>query len=76
MANILDIISAVTPMGGTITKLRVLMTGTNCHHHVLYHPGFIANKTTIEKELIDMGIMDMGLIFVSFFSFFFLLFPN
>ena len=48
MANILDIISAVTPMGGTITKLRVLMTGTNCHHHVLYHPGFIANKTTIE----------------------------
>lgn len=52
MANILDIISAVTPMGGTITKLRVLMTGTNCHHHVLYHPGFIANKTTIEKEIL------------------------
>ena len=51
MANILDVISAITPMGGTIAKLRVLMTKTTCHNHVLYHPGFKSNKKIIEEEI-------------------------
>lgn len=51
MANILNVISAVTTMGGTITKLRVLMTNSTCHHHVLYHPGFKSNKEEIEQEI-------------------------
>ena len=51
MAKILDVISAVTPMGGTIAKLRVLMTRTKKHEHFLYHPGFKSNKNIIEKEI-------------------------
>lgn len=50
MAKILDIISAVTPMGGTITKLRVLMTKSTKHQHFLYHPGFKSNEEDIKRE--------------------------
>lgn len=51
MANILNVISAVTPMGGTITKLRELMTLSKKHRHFLYHPGFKFNEQEIKKEL-------------------------
>ena len=52
MANILDVISAITPMGGTVTKLRALMINTTCHYHVLYHPGFRSNRKIIEEEIL------------------------
>ena len=51
MANILNIISAITPMGGTITKLRVLMTQSAIHKHYLYYPGFKNNEQDIKGEL-------------------------
>ena len=50
MANILNIISAITPAGGTITKLRALMIRSK-HKHFLYHPGFKANESVILKEI-------------------------
>ncbi len=51
MAKILNVISAVSPMGGTITKLRVLMTQSKKHQHFLYHPGFKSNEQNIKKEI-------------------------
>lgn len=51
MAKILNVISAVSPMGGTITKLRVLMTQSKKHRHFLYQPGFKSNEQKIKKEL-------------------------
>lgn len=51
MAKILNVISAVTPMGGTITKLRVLMTKSAKHKHYLYQLGFKDNEQDIKKEL-------------------------
>lgn len=51
MANILNVISAITPIGGTITKLRVLMTQSTKHKHYLYHPGFKNNEQDIKREL-------------------------
>lgn len=50
MANILNVITAVTPMGGTITKLRAIMKNSR-HHHFLYHPGYDENRTEIEQEI-------------------------
>ena len=50
MARILNVISAVTPMGGTITKLRALMKSSR-HQHYLYHPGYDDNRTEIENEM-------------------------
>lgn len=50
MANILNIISAITLAGGTITKLRALMIRSK-HKHFLYHPGFKANESVILKEI-------------------------
>lgn len=50
MARILNVISAVTPMGGTIAKLRVLMKSSR-HEHFLYHPGYEENRREIEQEI-------------------------
>lgn len=50
MARILNVISAVTPMGGTIAKLRALMKSSR-HQHYLYHPGYDGNRTEIENEM-------------------------
>lgn len=50
MARILNVISAVTPMGGTITKLRALMQASR-HEHYLYHPGYDENRREIEEEI-------------------------
>lgn len=50
MARILNVISAVTPMGGTVTKLRALMKSSR-HEHYLYHPGYEANRREIEEEI-------------------------
>ena len=50
MARILNVISAVTPMGGTITKLRALMKSSR-HRHFLYHPGYEENRQEIEMEM-------------------------
>lgn len=50
MARILNVISAVTPMGGTVTKLRALMKSSR-HQHYLYHPGYTENQLEIESEL-------------------------
>lgn len=50
MARILNVTSAVTPMGGTITKLRALMKSSR-HQHFLYHPGYEENRREIEKEI-------------------------
>lgn len=50
MARILNVISAVTPMGGTITKLRALMKASR-HQHYLYHPGYEENRREIEQEM-------------------------
>lgn len=50
MARILNVISAVTPMGGTIAKLRALMKASR-HQHYLYHPGYEENRQEIEHEM-------------------------
>ena len=50
MARILNVISAVTPMGGTVTKLRALMKASR-HQHYLYHPGYDDNRLEIEAEI-------------------------
>lgn len=50
MARILNVISAVTPMGGTIAKLRALMKASR-HEHFLYHPGYEENCADIEREM-------------------------
>ena len=50
MARILNVITAVSRMGGTNTKLRALMKGSK-HKHYLYHPGYTSNKEIIEKEI-------------------------
>ena len=51
MAKILNVISAVTPMGGTVAKLRSLMK-TSRHQHFLYHPGYDSNRSEIENEIL------------------------
>lgn len=51
MANILNVISALSPFGGTITKLRVLMTQSTQHKHFLYHPGFKFNEQDIKEQI-------------------------
>lgn len=50
MARILNVITAVSPIGGTITKLRALMKSSR-HEHYLYHPGYNSNKDTIAQEI-------------------------
>lgn len=50
MANILNVISALTPYGGTITKLRALMKNS-IHQHFLYHPVYDSEKNIVEKEI-------------------------
>lgn len=50
MARILNVISAVTPAGGTVTKLRALMLNSKKHQHFLYHPGFKSNENIINEE--------------------------
>ena len=49
MARILNVISAVTPMGGTIAKLRALMQSSR-HQYFLYQPGYNFNRNDIEME--------------------------
>lgn len=51
MARILNVISAVTPGGGTVTKLRVLMQNSAEHSHFVYFPGFKSNKNNIINQL-------------------------
>lgn len=46
----MNVISAVTPMGGTIAKLRALMQASR-HKHYLYHPGYEGNRREIELEM-------------------------
>ena len=50
MARILNVISAVSPMGGTITKLRVLMTQSRMHKHYIYQPSFRSDENILLKE--------------------------
>lgn len=50
MARILNVISAVSPMGGTITKLRVLMTQSKMHEHYIYQPSFKADENLLLRE--------------------------
>lgn len=51
MAKVLDIISANSPFGGTIAKLRVLMTQSVQHQHHLYQPGFKSNEKDIKANM-------------------------
>lgn len=51
MAKILNVISAVTPFGGTIAKLRVLMTQSTCHQHFLYQPSFKSEESLILENI-------------------------
>lgn len=50
MPRILNVISAVTPMGGTIAKLRVLMTQSKMHKHYIYQPSFKSDESELLKE--------------------------
>lgn len=52
MARILNVISAVTPKGGTIAKLRVLMTQSKMHEHFIYQPSFksVESQLLMEKD--------------------------
>lgn len=54
MANVLNVISAVTPMGGTVAKLRLLMQQSR-HSHVLYQPSF---KNSEKDLLAEKGYYD------------------
>lgn len=51
MANILNVISASSPMGGTIVKLRILMKKSEEHTHYLYHPGYDSTKDNIMENI-------------------------
>lgn len=51
MAKILNVISAVSPCGGTINKLRAIMTLSTQNKHFIYHPGFKTNEELIKKEI-------------------------
>lgn len=50
MANILNVISATSAYGGTITKLRILIKKSK-HNHLVYHPGFESNRNSIIEQI-------------------------